>query len=344
MVLLDRMNRTCKAAGVTQGAGQGDATNLPESGNNMGNADSLARVGTPVIQSAPDTNDGMSSKEMSAQSRLRTGIALMLSSSISNQVGASFGAMAFSSIGPMGVVAIRQFITAAVLLPLVRPRFRGLGSKRWLLVTGLAVVFSVMNLCLYAAVERIGLGLAVTLEFLGPLAVAIASSRRRLDFGCALLAGIGVVVLTNPGPSADVVGISLALIAATAWGCYILLNRSIGAQLPGLEGTALASGISAMVWIPVAAWWFTTHEVTITALGLAATCGVLSSIVPYVADLSALRYVPAHVFGTFTSVNPVWAALAGWLLLGQILEVNEWVGIALIVASNAVVVWRSRAR
>ena len=114
--------------------------------------------------------------------------------------------------------------------------------------------------------------------------------------------------------------------------------------MPGLEGTALASGISAMVWIPVAAWWFTTHEVTITALGLAATCGVLSSIVPYVADLSALRYVPAHVFGTFTSVNPVWAALAGWLLLGQILEVNEWVGIALIVASNAVVVWRSRAR
>ena len=92
MVLLDRMNRTCKAAGVTQEAGQGDATNLPESGNNMGNADSLARVSTPAIQSAPDTNDGMSSKEMSAQSRLRTGIALMLSSSISNQVGASFGA------------------------------------------------------------------------------------------------------------------------------------------------------------------------------------------------------------------------------------------------------------
>ncbi len=268
----------------------------------------------------------------------------MLSSSISNQVGASFGAMAFPMIGPVGVVAIRQFITAAVLVPFVRPNFRQLGGRQWLLVIGLAAVFSVMNLTLYAAVERIGLGLAVTLEFLGPLTVAIASSRRRLDFGCALLAGIGVVVLTNPGPSTDVVGISLALVAATAWACYILLNRSIGAQLPGLEGTALASSISAVAWIPVAAWWFANHGVSLVALGLAAACGILSSIVPYAADLSALRYIPAHIFGTFTSANPVWAALAGWLLLGQMLEVNEWAGIAIIAASNAVVVWGGRAR
>ncbi|MFT3944529.1 MAG: EamA family transporter [Ancrocorticia sp.] len=304
----------------------------------------MNRACETTTQATRDSETTESGETTPSRPRLRSGIALMVSSSISNQVGASFGAMAFPTIGPVGVVAIRQFITAAVLVPLVRPRFRGLGAKRWWLVAGLAVVFSVMNLCLYAAVERIGLGLGVTLEFLGPLAVAIASSRRRLDYACALLAGIGVVVLTNPGPSADVVGISLALIAAAGWACYILLNRSIGQQLPGLEGPALASTVSAVAWVPVAAWWFASHGVTATALALAVACGILSSVVPYVADLSALRYVPTHIFGTFTSVNPVWAALAGWLLLGQMLEVNEWVGIVLIVASNAVVVRGGGAR
>ncbi|WP_234354030.1 EamA family transporter [Gordonia iterans] len=117
-------------------------------------------------------------------------------------------------------------------------------------VLGLALVFSVMNVCLYASVERIGLGLAVTLEFLGPLAVAIGGSRRAVDVGCAVLAGVGVVMLADPGPTTDVIGIALGLVAATAWASYILLNRSAGARLPGLHGTALAAGVSTVVWLP----------------------------------------------------------------------------------------------
>ncbi|MCT7657377.1 EamA family transporter [Mycobacterium sp. CPCC 205710] len=261
----------------------------------------------------------------------------MLASSASNQTGAALGAMAFPTIGPVGVVAIRQVVTAIVLVPIVRPKFRGLHKFQWLPILGLVVVFSVMNLSLYAAIDRIGLGLAVTLEFLGPLTVAIASSRRALDVASAVLACVGVVVLTAPGPTTDLVGVTLALLAAAAWGSYVLLNRSVGQRLPGLQGTAVASSVTAAAWAPVAVAWFVSHVPSATAVALAVACGLMSSIAPYVADLLALRRVPNHVFGTFTSVNPIWAALAGWLVLHQALGVNEWVGIGLIVVSNVLV-------
>ena len=263
------------------------------------------------------------------------GIALMLASSASNQAGAALGAMAFPAIGPVGVVAVRQVVTALVLTPVVRPRLRGLRRDQWWPILGLVVVFSVMNLSLYAAIDRVGLALAVTLEFLGPLTVAIVGSRRVLDLGGALLAGVGVVVLTDPGPTTDVLGIALALLAATAWGCYILLNRTVGRRLPGLHGTAVAGLVTAAVWSPIAVVWFAFHAPTVAAVALAVACGLMSSIAPYVADLLALRRLPAPMFGTFTSINPVWAALSGWLLLGQALDLDEWVGIGLIVLSNA---------
>jgi len=273
----------------------------------------------------------------------RRGIAMMLASSASNQTGAALGAMAFPAIGPVGVVAVRQLVTAIVLTPVVRPRLRGLSRDQWWPILGLTVVFSVMNLSLYAAIDRIGLGLAVTLEFLGPLTVAVAGSRRALDIACAVLAGAGVVVLTSPGPTTDVVGIALALLAATAWGCYILLNRALGERLPGLHGTAVAGLITATTWTPIAIAWFAFHTPTATAVALAVACGLLSSIVPYVADLLALRRVPTPVFSTFTSINPVWAALIGWLLLHQALDLNECIGIGLIVISNVAISLRANS-
>ena len=285
---------------------------------------------------APAGGQQLSAATASARQR-GAGIALMLASSASNQTGAALGASAFPAIGPVGVVAVRQLVTALVLTPIVRPRLRGLRQDQWWPVLGLVVVFSVMNLSLYAAIDRIGLGLAVTLEFLGPLAVAIAGSRRVVNIVCAALAGIGVVVLTNPGPTADLIGIALALLAALAWGCYILLNRTLGQRLPGLQGTAVAGLVTAAAWTPIAVTWFAFHAPTAAALALAVACGLMSSIAPYVADLLALRRVPAQMFGTFTSINPVWAALAGWLVLHQALDLNEWMGIGLIVISNVVV-------
>lgn len=265
------------------------------------------------------------------------GIALMLGASSANQVGAGLGAKAFPMIGPVGVVAVRQLVTAAILVPTIRPRLRDLTRAQWLPVLGLVGVFSVMNLSLYLSIDRIGLGLAVTLEFLGPLTVAIAASRRLLDLGLALAVAAGVLVLTDPGPSSDLVGIGLALLAAAAWGCYILLNRSVGQRLPGLQGTAVASAVTATVWLPIAVCWFAFHPPTPLGIALAAACALGSSLVPYVADVQALRRIPAQMFGTFTSANPVWAALAGWVILGQTLAIHEWVGMGIIVISNVVI-------
>ena len=265
------------------------------------------------------------------------GVTLMVTGAAGNQVGAALGALAFPAIGPVGVVAIRQLFTALVLLPLARPRFLRYRRAEWLPILGLALVFSVMNVSLYASVQRIGLGLAVTLEFLGPLAVALFASRRRVDLGFALLAALGVVVLTHPGPSSDMLGIALGLVAAAAWAMYILLNRALGQRLPGIEGTAAASAVAALVWLPIAIFWFATHPLSTHTLLLAVSCAALSSAVPYVIDLVSLRRIPAELFGILASTSPVWAALVGWLMLGERLLAAEWLGIGIIVASSAIV-------
>ncbi|WP_443051572.1 EamA family transporter [Streptomyces sp. NBC_00234] len=262
----------------------------------------------------------------------------MVGSGLSNQVGASVGALAFPVLGPVGVVAVRQWVAAAVLLGAGRPRPRAFTAAQWRPVLGLAAVFAVMNLSLYTAIDRIGLGLAVTLEFLGPLTVALAGSRRRVDLVCALAAAGAVVVLARPRPSTDYVGIGLALLAAVCWGCYILLNRTVGERLPGLQGSAAAAGVSGLLYLPVGAvaLWF--HRPTAGALLCALAAGVLSSAVPFLADLLALRRIPAGFFGIFMSVNPVFAALVGVLVLGEHLAPSSWLAVAVVVTANAVAV------
>ena len=264
------------------------------------------------------------------------GVALMLGSALSNQVGAATGALAFPVIGPAGVVAVRQWVAGALLWAVGRPRVRHFTWPQWWPVLSLALVFATMNLSLYTAISRIGLGLAVTLEFLGPLGVALAASRRRLDLGCALAAGAAVVVLARPQPTTDYLGIALALVAAVCWASYILLNRVIGRRLPGAEGSAAAAGLSALLYVPIGIVTLLRHPPTARALGYAAAAGVLSSAVPFLADLLALRRVPARFFGVFMSVNPVLAALVGLAILDQSLGWVEWLAITTIVTVNTV--------
>ena len=265
-----------------------------------------------------------------------SGIALMTGSAASNQFGAATAALAFPVLGPAGVVAVRQWVAGAVLLTAVRPRFTSFTRQQWRPVLALALIFATMNLSLYLAIDRIGLGLAVTLEFLGPLSVALLASRRVADLGCALVAGAAAVVLARPQPSTDYAGIGLALLAAACWAGYILVNRVVGARLPGSQGPAAAAGLSALLYIPVGIWVLTSHPVTVAALGRAATAGLLCSAVPMVADLLALRRVPARFFGVFMSINPVFAALTGLVVLGQSLALADWLAIAVIVTANAV--------
>jgi inner membrane transporter RhtA len=270
------------------------------------------------------------------------GIGLMTGSAVSNQLGAALAALAFPVLGPAGVVAVRQWTAAALLLTAVRPRYASLA---------LALVFATMNLSLYIAVDRIGLGLAVTLEFLGPLSIALLASYRpgqhrvewhRLErhrartLGCALLAGAAVVVLARPQPSTDYAGIALALLAAACWACYIRVNQVVGARVPGAQGPAAAAGLSALLYVPIGAWALAVRPPTTAALGHAAAAGLLCSALPMVGDVLALRRVPAGFFGVFMSVNPVFAALAGLVILGQSLGLTDWLAITVIVAVNAV--------
>jgi inner membrane transporter RhtA len=265
-----------------------------------------------------------------------TGIALMTGSAAANQLGAATATLAFPVLGPAGVVAVRQWVAAVVLLATVRPRVASFTRRQWGPVLALALIFATMNLSLYTAISRVGLGLAVTLEFLGPLAVALLATRRRLDLGCAVIAGGAVVVLARPQPSTDYLGIGLALLAAVCWACYILVNRAVGARLPGAQGPAAAAGLSALLYLPIGGWVLASHPVTLPALGRAALAGLLCSAVPMVADLLALRRVPARFFGMFMSVNPVFAALTGLAVLGQPLGLADWLAIAAIVTANVV--------
>ena len=264
------------------------------------------------------------------------GIALMTGSAASNQLGAATAALAFPALGPAGVVAVRQWVAGIVLLITVRPKFAAFTREQWRPVLALALIFATMNLSLYTAIDRIGLGLAVTLEFLGPLSVALLASRRVIDLASALVAAAAVVVLARPQPSTDYAGIMLALLAAVCWAGYVLVNRVVGIRLPGAQGPAAAASLSALLYIPIGIWALGSHAVTGAALGRAATAGILSSAVPMIADMQALRRVPARFFGVFMSVNPVFAALTGLLVLGQSLQPADWLAIGVIVTVNAV--------
>jgi len=231
------------------------------------------------------------------------GMALMTGSAASNQLGAATAALAFPALGPAGVVAVRQWVAGVVLLITVRPKFASFTGRQWRPVLALALIFAVMNLSLYTAIDRIGLGLAVTLEFLGPLSVALLASRRVIDLGCALIAAAAVVVLARPQPSTDYAGILLALLAAVCWAGYVLVNRVVGARLAGAQGPAAAAGLSALLYIPVGIWALSGQAVTGAALGRAATAGILCSAVPMIADLQALRRVPALLSGASAAPN-----------------------------------------
>ena len=272
------------------------------------------------------------------------GMAMMVGSGLASQTGAGIGALAFPVIGPVGVVAVRQWVAGVILLAVGRPRLRMFTRRQWFPVVGLAAVFAVMNVSLYSAIDRIGLGLAVTLEFLGPLSVALAGAftstpsgiRRRATLACAVLGATGVVVLARPQPTADYLGVGLGLLAATCWAGYILLNRTVGERVPGVEGSAAAGALSALVYVPVGIPILLAHPPTPTALACAAAAGVLSSVVPFLADLLALRRVPAHFFGIAMSVNPVLAGGIGVIVLGERLTAVDWLAVSFIVAANAV--------
>lgn len=256
----------------------------------------------------------------------------------SQQFGAAVGASLFPVLGPVGVVAVRQVVMAAVHLPLGRPPVLSMTRGQLMLGIGLGVVMGMMNLTLYLAIDRIGLGLAVTLEFLGPLTLALLSSKRLINVVCALAAASGVYILAGPQTSNDLVGILLGLSAGACWAGYILTNRAAGARLPGLQASAMAAVTSVVMFVPVAAFTVDLSGVTTQVILIGILAGVLSSAVPYAADLFVLRRIPPGLYSLMVSIHPALAALAGLVLLAETLTLLEVVAIAVITLANVLAV------
>ena len=260
--------------------------------------------------------------------------ALVLIGIVSVQVGSALAKRLFSAVGSFGTVALRLFFAAAVLVLLWRPPLR-MNRRTWRVVLGYGVTLGSMNLCFYLALARIPLGIAVTIEFLGPLAVALAGSRRWLDAFWAVLAAGGVVLLMEGGGDLDLLGFLFAVAAGTCWGLYILVGAALGRHTTEGNGLALGMAVAALVAVPFGVADSGTAllrpGVLVAGLGVA----LLSSVIPYSLDLEALRRIPPRVFGILMSLEPAMAALIGLILLQESLHWSQWIAVMCVVAASA---------
>jgi inner membrane transporter RhtA len=268
---------------------------------------------------------------------IRLAATMVLGSIVSVQLGAALATTLFGEVGPAGAVLLRTGFGAAVLLLVARRRLRRLRGAQLRDVVAFGIALTGMNLCFYAAIDRLPLGVAVTLEFVGPLGVAVFGSRRRRDLLWALLAAAGIALLSDGlgGGGFDALGVVLALGAGGLWAVYILQSERIGRSAPGLGGLATAMAISVVLVAPfgIAQGGAALLEPAALAVGFAV--GILSSAIPYVLELEALRRLPNAVFGVLMSLEPAVAALVGFLALSQGMTAVEGVAVALVVAASA---------
>ncbi|HEX4256183.1 MAG TPA: EamA family transporter [Streptosporangiaceae bacterium] len=276
--------------------------------------------------------------------------ALVLSGIVSTQVGAGLATRLFHQVPAAAVTGLRLWAAAIVLLIVsfggVRAAVTGVARRRAardaLIVLGFGLTLGAMNFVFYQAIARIPLGVAVTIEFLGPLAVAVAGSRRLLDLIWVGLAAAGVVLLTGDGAGhLDVAGVVFAALAAVGWAGYILFSVATGRRFTGANGLALAMVVAAVAVTPVAtAAAVTARPAAHQALGrpsvllIGAAVGVLSSAIPYGLEMQALRWLPSRIFGIWMSVEPAAAALIGLVLLGQRLSAAEWAAVGCVVVAS----------
>ena len=265
---------------------------------------------------------------------------MVLGAVISVQVGAAFAKGLFEVAGPAGVVWLRLGMAAVVLLAVARPSLRMLRGPGGRSVLAFGIALAAMNWSFYEALARIPLGVAVTFEFIGPLGVAVATSRRRSDLAVVAIAAAGIALLTRSGQTQlEPAGVGLALLAGAFWAAYILLSASVGEELPGAAGLAVALVVGTVVVSPagIIALW---GAITPGLLAAGAAVAMLSSAIPYSLELEALRRVPTSVFGVLMSLEPAAAAIAGWVVLGEELVARQWVAVLLVVTASAIAALR----
>ncbi len=261
---------------------------------------------------------------------------------VSVQFGAALATKLFHRVGPAGAVTLRLVLAAAVLALSIGISGRrkapaaSRSARDWAVAVSFGLVLAAMNLSFYEAIARIPLGVAVTIEFSGPLTLALASSRRWTDGLWAAAAGAGVILLASGvGRHLDPAGVVLALIAGVFWVCYILLSKETGRRFDSVRGLAWAMSVGGLAVLPFGAATGGAELVHPAVLGVGLSVAVLSSVVPYSLELAALRRVTPRAFGVMMSLEPALATAAGFAVLGQQLNLREWIALALVVGANA---------
>jgi inner membrane transporter RhtA len=270
--------------------------------------------------------------------------ALVIGAVVSVQFGSAIATTLFDQVGPAGAVLYRLLFAAILLLAIWRPVLMEAGREGLVLVIAFGVTLAAMNLSFYESLDRIDLGIAVTLEFVGPLLVALLGSRRALDLVWVACAAIGVLLLIRPSGSANAAGIGFALLAGGFWGTYILLSARVGQAFSGGRGLALAMGVAAALMVVPGTAAAGGDLLDPGAAAVGAATAVLSSVIPYSLELEALRRIAVGTFGVLMSLEPAVAALIGLVALDQGLAAIEVLGIALVVVASAGVLGASVAQ
>lgn len=262
------------------------------------------------------------------------------------QFGNAIVGSLFASVGPLGAAACRLGFAAVILLAFVRPRIRGWDRRTWLGVLLLGLGLGGMNVFIYLAIQQIPLGVAVTIELMGPLAVAAIGIRRVLDAAWVLLAVLGVVLLgLDGGDTLTAAGVAFAATAAAFWAMYILSSAKLGARVRGVDGLVMATVAAALFVVPFGAADAVSAIALDPALLLAfLLLAVMTSVIPYALDFIALKRMSSRVFGVLSSLGPVMAALAGLVVLHQRLLPLQLLAMLLVVVASAGVVLGSRRR
>jgi inner membrane transporter RhtA len=250
------------------------------------------------------------------------------------QLGAAVAKTLFGEVPPTGMVWLRLVTSALVLGLLARPALRGRSRDDWLVVVAFGMTLGVMNWAIYQSFARIPLGIAVTIEFVGPLTLAVLGSRRPRDLVWVGLAAAGVLALGLQPGDVTLAGVAFALLAGAAWAAYILLSARTGTRWPGLDGLAVASVVATLLLTPGALLVSGDVLLDPRILALGAAVGLLSSVVPYSLEMVALRRIRPAVFSILMSLEPAAAALAAIIVLGEVLTVTQWLAVACVVAAS----------
>ena len=270
-------------------------------------------------------------------------VALVLAGGLSVQFGAAFGVILLTRIGPVGAVTLRLVLAALLVVALARPRLAGHSRRDLAVIVGFGLVLATMNVSFYLAAARLPLGAAVTLEFLGPLGLAVLMSRRFRDLVWVLLAGAGVLLLTEGGfERLEPAGVAFAIGAGVCWAGYILLGAQAGRRFPGAAGLALALAVAGVVIAPVGVASAGTALVQPHDLLLGAIVALLCSALPWTLEIVALRQLPARTFGVLMSLQPAIGTVAGFVVLDQRLTPWQLAAVGLVVAASAGATMSSR--